>query len=551
MADPDDPNRFGLLATHLAGRAIGVTVAQPGRPASTDGSTIFVSPGVPPDQQRREVVVQSALLAAGSLDRQIIRALRARPTLARRYLAVEGYRALADLGGQAPIAAALCTGGTAESSSSAHSLAVARSHQKLPQPPRWFGQITPAALLRGDGTLTKAAGGGAPLGADSEEEEEDDDHDDGGGPTEQSRILKLFEAPAFSSRALAEFLRTLLGTSRSYGDNSAGVEADLGPVLRGRGTEVGAHPSPTRIRFTGDAAVGVTGALFPEWDVHSGRYRPEWTRVIDFPLGAGADAATAEVVVDEVLRRRLARVGLGFHTLRARPDGDELDTEALIDLFVDMRSGHSPPADVYVDRRRSARDLGVLILLDTSGSATDVDRAGLSVHEHQRQAAATLTATLEELGDRVALYGFRSHGRHAVHLPAIKSFEQRFGARERTRLAHLQPAGYTRLGAGIRGAAEILKAQAGTPHRLLVVLSDGHAYDHGYEGMYAEADVARALVELRSDGVACLCLALGGEAGTTSPRQVFGPSHAGASTLSELSPRMDELFLVALRAATA
>ncbi len=102
----------------------------------------------------------------------------------------------------------------------------------------------------------------------------------------------------------------------------------------------------------------------------------------------------------------------------------------------------------------------------------------------------------------------------------------------------------SRLGAGIRGAAEILKAQAPTPHRLLVVISDGHAYDHGYEGTYAEADVARALLELKSDGVACLRPVLGGETDSTS-----APGQAHASTLSELSPRMDELFLAAPRAA--
>ena len=53
-------------------------------------------------------------------------------------------------------------------------------------------------------------------------------------------------------------------------------------------------------------------------------------------------------------------------------------------------------------------------------TATDTDPDGLAVHDHQRRAAATLAVTLEELGDRVAVYAFRSQGRHAVHLPAIK-----------------------------------------------------------------------------------------------------------------------------------
>ena len=314
--------------------------------------------------------------------------------------------------------------------------------------------------------------------------------------------------------------------------------------------EVGpnARPLPIPLRFTDDgkpgAAVGVGGALYPEWDVHNNRYRPEWCRVIDFPLTSAADVSAAGVQHDEVLRRRLTRLGLGPKVLRRRPDGDDLDIEALIDLFVDLRSGYSPPEHIYLERRKLARNLGVLILLDASGSATDADPDGLSVHDHQRRAAATLAVTLEELGDRVAVYGFRSHGRSAVHLPAIKPFGQRFGAGGRARLNQLQPAGYTRLGAGIRGAGEILKTEAGTPNRLLVVLSDGFPYDDGYEARYAEADAHKALEELRTDGVACLCLSIGASTPTDALHRVFGSaSHANAPTLADLSPRMDELFL--------
>jgi nitric oxide reductase activation protein len=269
---------------------------------------------------------------------------------------------------------------------------------------------------------------------------------------------------------------------------------------------------------------------------------------VNFPLTTAAEVAAAGVPRDEVLRRRLSRIGLGPKVLRGRPDGDELDTEAIVDLFVDLRSGHSPPENVYLERRKLARNLGVLILLDASGSVTDIDPDGLAVHDHQRRAAATLAVTLEELGDRVAVYAFRSHGRHAVHLLSIKAFGQRFGAVGRARLNRLEPSGYTRLGAGIRGAGEILKAEAGTPNRLLVVLSDGFPYDEGYEGRYAEADTRRALDELRADGVACLCLSIGAATATHELERVFGSAgHAGAATLAELSPRMDELFLSSLR----
>ncbi|MEU5880519.1 VWA domain-containing protein [Spirillospora sp. NPDC047279] len=552
-----DPGRFRLLATLVAGTSLDVAEAPDGEPAHTNGRVVFVSAGGSADRQRRETLVQSALLGAGSLDRRWTRALWARPSVARRYLALEGHRVLAELAVRLPLAAALRPDGEPRSTTAGESLGLARGRAKVTDPPDWFGAIRPSRLM------APPAGPGA-RATDKElrlefdpidlPEAEDDGDQEGSGP---SSILKLFENPLFTSRTLADYFRKLLGGSRATsGDGAAGTEARVRSVRRTYRVGEHARLLPTPIRFTDDgrpgAAIGVGGALHPEWDVHHGRYRPEWCRVIDFPLTAAADVTAAGVPHDDVLRRRLSRVGLGPRVLRGRPDGDEIDIEALIDLFVDVRSGHSPPENIYLDRRNLARNLGVLILLDASGSATDADPDGLAVHDHQRRAAATLAATLEELGDRVAVYAFRSQGRHAVHLPAVKTFGQRFDALGRARLNRLQPSGYTRLGAGIRGAGEILKSEAGTPHRLLLVLSDGFPYDDGYEGRYAEADVFKALEELRADGVACLCLSIGAATTGDALERVFGSAgYAGAPALSDLSPRMDELFLSSLRQLSA
>ncbi len=558
-SDPKSPDRFRLLATFIAGRSVAIAEAPAGQAAHTNGHVIFVSSGRSGAEQRREIVLQTALLGAGSLDQRLVKPLRARPSVARRYLALEGHRVLAELGRRLPLAATLRPDEEPSTATVDESLEVARGRVKVSDPPEWFGVIRPSQLL------SASAGPGGPVTNEElrlefdpfdmpDVPEADDDGDD--EPSGESKILKLFETPLFNSQALSDYLRKLLGSGRSPGDGAAGAETPVRSVRRVREVGANARPLPTRIHFTDDgepgAALGVGGALHPEWDVHNNRYRPEWCRVIDFPLTVAADVSDAGVPHDDVLRRRLSRVGLGPKVLRGRPDGDEPDIEALIDLFVDLRSGYSPPEHVYLDRRKLARNLGVLILLDASGSATDTDPHGRAVHDHQRRAAATLAATLEELGDRVAVYAFRSQGRHAVHLPAIKTFGQRFGAVGRARLNQLQPSSYTRLGAGIRGAGEILKAEAGTPNRLLLVLSDGFPYDDGYEGRYAQADTHKALEELRADGVACLCLSLGPTPATDELERVFGSAgYASAPTLADLSPRMDELFLSALRELSA
>jgi hypothetical protein len=552
MTDPEGPDRFRLLATYLAGRSVDVAEAPAREAAHTNGQVIFVSAGRSVPEQRREMLLQSALLGAGSLDQRLVKALRARPSATRRYLALEGRRVLAELARQLPLASTLRPDGEPRTATADESLELAKGRANVADPPEWFGVIKPSRLL----AATSAGAGGKAtdkelrLEFDPIDLPEADDDGDGEQPGE-SKILKLFDNPLFSSRAFSDYLRKLLGNSRSPGDGAAGAEMQVRSVRRAHGVGANARPLPTWIRFTDDgkpgAAVGIGGALYPEWDVHNNRYRAQWCRVIDFPLTVAADVSSAGIPHDDELRRRLSRVGLGPKVLRGRADGDEVDIEALIDLFVDLRSGYSPPEHVYLERRKLARNLGVLILLDASGSATDTDSEGLAVHDHQRRAAATLAVTLEELGDRVAVYAFRSQGRHAVHLPAIKTFGQRFGAVGRARLNQLEPSNYTRLGAGIRGAGEILQTEAGTPNRLLVVLSDGFPYDDGYEGRYAEADSAKALEELRTDGVACLCLSIGAP-DIEALERVFGSaSYASAATLAELSPRMDELFLSSLR----
>ena len=556
-AAPGSPDRFRFLATYVAGRSVDVAEAPAGQPAHTDGRVIFVSAGRSVEGQRREMLVQAALLGAGSLDPRLVKGLRARATTARRYLALEGHRVLAELGRQMSLDAALLPDGQPSTATPDESLDVAKTRAKVADPPEWFGVIRPSRLL------TASAGpGGQPTNRDlklqfdpialPESGADDEDEDDDGGKSGESMILKLFESPIFNNQSMSDYLRKMFGGSRTPGEGAAGAEMTVRSTRRVHEIGPNARPLPTRIQFTDDgkpgAAVGVGGALYPEWDVFNDRYKPDWCRVIDFPLTVAAEVTDAGVVHDDVLRRRLARVGLGPKVLRGRADGDDLDIEALIDLFVDLQSGFSPPEHVYLERRKLARNLGVLILIDASGSAVDADSDGLAVHDHQRRAAATLAVTLEDLGDRVAVYAFRSQGRHAVHLPAIKTFDQSFGAVGRARLNQLEPASYTRLGAGIRGAGEVLKTGAGTPNRLLLVLSDGFPYDDGYEGRYAESDASKALEELRADGVACLCLSIGASTGTDVLERVFGSaSFASAPTLADLSPQMDELFMSALR----
>jgi nitric oxide reductase activation protein len=269
--------------------------------------------------------------------------------------------------------------------------------------------------------------------------------------------------------------------------------------------------------------------------------------------GAEADGGATAALPDPVaLRRPLARLGTGLTPCRRQAQGDDLDIDAAIEARVDRLAGASGSDDVYVEPLRRRRDLSVLVLLDTSGSAAEPGVAGRTVHEHQREAAAALTTAFHDLGDRVALYGFRSSGRRAVRVAMVKGFAEPAGATMARRLDGLEPGAYTRLGAAIRHGAAMLQAHGGTPRRLLVVLSDGLAYDHGYEGRYGEADARRALLEARREGIGCLCISVGADTDLDALRRVFGSAaHAAVPTAAHLPATIGPLFAMALRTAEA
>jgi nitric oxide reductase NorD protein len=542
-----DVARLGLLASALAGRALAVGAAGPGEPAWTDGATVFVDPGAGPADRLRAVAVQASLVAARSLAPDLVRPLARRPALARRYLAVEGHRALAANGDLLPPAlrrlvdpdlAALA----ARSAGPPGSLAVACGPGALPDPPAAFGTIRPRALLAAADAQEKAV---AVAEATGPLPEVDDDADDG-----DEDVGALLTSPVGGRGALGRLLARLLRPTRGPAGAGPVGSGTLSRVDRSRpgGGTAAARGAPEALDRAA-AALGPRDRVYPEWDVHRRRYRPAWCTVHERTAPA-ADGPAPALQGGDALRRPLARLGTGLDRTHRRPQGDDVDLDAAVEARVAALAGVPADEAVYVESLRRRRDLAVLVLLDVSGSAGEPGPGGRTVHEHQRAAAGALTSALHDLGDRVALYAFYSQGRTAVHVTRVKGFDDRLDGRAARRLAGLAPGAYTRLGAAIRHGAHVLDERGGTPRRLLLVLSDGLAYDHGYGGRYGEADARRALAEARRRGIGCLCLSVGAGTEPVALRRVFGPAaHASVPTADRLPAMIGPLVGAALEAA--
>ena len=68
------------------------------------------------------------------------------------------------------------------------------------------------------------------------------------------------------------------------------------------------------------------------------------------------------------------------------------------------------------------------------------------------------------------------------------------------------------------------------------MVSDGLAYDHGYERAYGAADARRALTEARRRGHGVLCLTMGAGTDVGVARKVFGSAaHATIARPEQLA----------------
>jgi len=556
-----ESERYRLLASALAGRPVEVAPHREGEAPFTDGATIFVSPdpaaGWP--GTRAEVAAQAALLGGHSLDRPILKRLSGHPRVTSRYLALESCR-LAAGGGLPPGVRIPTPEGIPVTRSPEESLETALGDPTVPDPPPEWGTIRPRRVLRRD----RGDDGGVPTRQDLRRSPRDDDLpdlDESEETQDPGRVAEKFSAPVGGRGPVARLLHKVLGLGREEGSGPAGAELPTGKgravARRGKHAVVSLVPvDPT----VAEQPLVPGHAVYPEWNAHKRRYRPGWCTVVEVEPPHDRPPRDLGSASDDVLRRRLARLGVGLQRNRRRPQGDDLDLDAVVDRQVELAVGHAAARDVdvpqeidedvYLENLRTRRDLSVLVLLDISGSGAERSPAGRSVHDHQRAAAARLLDALASLGDRVAAYGFRSRGRSAVHMVRVKTFDDHYGAETLRRLAVLEPGSYTRLGAAVRHGSHLLETHGGTEQRLLVVLSDGFAYDDEYEGTYGEADARRALAEARRNGIGCLCLSIGGRTDAAALQRVFGTSaHARAPDFDMIRGDLGRLFRQAIRSA--
>jgi len=547
--------RLVLLAAAIAGRPLELSEDREAF-VWTDGLRLYL-PAAGAGPLLAPLVVQAALLAVGSLDPAVMMKLLGRRQHAARYVTLEARRACESLEGCLPraVEAALQPlAAVALTTMPQDSLERAATDYAIPQRPDLLGLLRPRKVLAAGGAAMALSAIKAGLPKDKARGEQldipdvDDDDD-----ADESKVLKLLSGPG-SDNFISRFLRNnILNVGRGMKAESGEGGDDLAvggqSMVREVGSDAQLAQRPPGLAEV-EAILQPQRWLYPEWDHARERYRLDWTAVSEMDPSVALETAGLQDQPDPALQRSLARLGIGLETHRRLREGELLDLGALVDFAVARAAGNQCDERVYRARLRTAHELGVVVLLDASGSTGERNEQAQEIWDRQRHLAANLVRGLEAVGDRVAAYGFRSYGRQDVRFLRLKDFHSRFDGAAWRRLNALRPAGFTRLGAAVRHAVHLAQTEAGTRQRLLVLISDGLPYEDGYEGRQARQDVRKALEEAVNAGVGCVCLSVGSAANDEDLQELWGEtSHLRIAEALALGDRAEPLMRAALRAA--
>lgn len=294
---------------------------------------------------------------------------------------------------------------------------------------------------------------------------------------------------------------------------------------------------------------GLPARLYPEWDYQLQAYRPDEVSLYEALVPAGSpDKVNAYLQQNAGLIKRITQLidrlkPQNPQRIRQQEKGNELDTDALVRTWLDMKNGNLAKDRIYLNTENQGRSLSVLLLLDLSHSLNDrLPDSQVNLLDISEEAVALLSFAISQLGDSLAIAGFNSNTRHQVRYHHIKGFSESWGDAVKGRLGKLEACYSTRMGAALRHAGQYLNRQQ-ADKKILLVLSDGQPSDIDVQDEhYLIADAAKAVQELKSFGINSHAIHLDAQ-GDDYITAIFGHHYSLIENVESLPTKLPSIFL--------
>lgn len=264
------------------------------------------------------------------------------------------------------------------------------------------------------------------------------------------------------------------------------------------------------------------GILLPEWDYRSSSYHDNYCNVQPFfnPDATPQPLPDHLKGISRKIRAQFEMLQPQRHWERQQMDGEEIDLDSWLNFYTD-KSGNAAEQRFYRSFRGKTRDLSCLLLADLSMSTSAHVDEQRKVIDLIKDSVLLFSEALNATQDHFAIYGFSSARRKHVRFNFIKNFNEKHSDIILGRIQALKPGFYTRMGAAIRQANNVLNDQRDR-HKILLIVSDGkpNDIDH-YEGRYGIEDTRQAVLEARQKGIIPFCITIDKEANDYLP-YIFG-----------------------------
>jgi nitric oxide reductase NorD protein len=282
--------------------------------------------------------------------------------------------------------------------------------------------------------------------------------------------------------------------------------------------------------------------LYNEWDYERKHYRKNWCVLREMLVHPQSDDFVTKTLqrhkgLIKNLHRTFEALRGEDKLLKAQPNGEDIDFDALIKAYADAKHGFEMTNRLFSKKHKDERNIAVMFMVDMSGSTKGW------INDAEREALVLLCQALETLGDRYAIYGFSGMTRKRCEIYRVKTFDEPYNQLVQQRISGITPQDYTRMGVAIRHLSKLL-IDVDSRIKLLITLSDGRPDDYGdnYRGNYGIEDTRQALIEAKRDGIHPFCITLDTEAKDYLPHMYGAVNYIVIDEVRKLPLKVSDIY---------
>ncbi len=289
--------------------------------------------------------------------------------------------------------------------------------------------------------------------------------------------------------------------------------------------------------------------MYDEWDYRIEDYRPAWCTLRETRSTRTQESFVAATfhefggIVSQIRRNFQLMRPERLRKMRYQTEGDDLDTDGLVEYVVEKRAKISPSGRVYIKRDKKDRDVATAFLVDMSSSTDRKIDGRKRIIDIEKEGLLLMCEALEAIRDDYAIYGFSGSGREDCQFYVVKELGEKYDDRVKGRIGGIYARQKTRMGPAIRHATRRLVA-ADAAVKLMILLTDGKPYDSDtyQDNKYAQEDTQIALREARREKIHLFCVTVDQEAAEYLPHMYSDANFVIIDDIRTLPHKLPQLY---------